>query len=91
MRGLWAFGPELQGPNVLLDDSLAAETNKGLLNAVRDSVIQVRPGRAGAAPSEQWARREAGQGTAQGRSGLAMAWQAPACKLCPRSLADLIR
>lgn len=42
VRGLWAFGPDVQGPNVLLDDSLAAETDKGLLNAVRDSVIQVR-------------------------------------------------
>lgn len=41
VRGLWAFGPDVQGPNVLLDDSLAAETDKGLLNAVRDSVIQV--------------------------------------------------
>ncbi|KAG2486973.1 hypothetical protein HYH03_014346 [Edaphochlamys debaryana] len=40
VRGLWAFGPDVQGPNVLLDDSLAAETDKGLLNAVRDSVIQ---------------------------------------------------
>jgi hypothetical protein len=31
-----------QGPNVLLDDSLAAETDKGLLSAVRDSIIQAR-------------------------------------------------
>ncbi len=32
----------VQGPNALLDDSLAGETDKGLLAAVRDSVIQVR-------------------------------------------------
>lgn len=42
VRGLWAFGPDVQGPNVLLDDSLSTETDKNLLNAVRDSVIQVR-------------------------------------------------
>ncbi len=41
MRGLWAFGPERNGPNVLLDDTLAGETDKQLLNAVRDSVVQV--------------------------------------------------
>lgn len=40
VRGLWAFGPDTQGPNVLLDDTLASETDKGLLNAVRDSIIQ---------------------------------------------------
>ena len=42
MRGLWAFGPERNGPNVLMDDTLAGEVDKNLLNAVRDSVIQVR-------------------------------------------------
>eukprot|EP00798_Chlamydomonas_sp_ICE-L_P019957 gene19957-26665_t len=40
VRGLWAFGPERNGPNVLLDDTLAGEVDKNLLNAVRDSVIQ---------------------------------------------------
>lgn len=40
VRGLWAFGPDRQGPNALLDDSLAGETDKGLLGAIRDSVVQ---------------------------------------------------
>lgn len=39
-RGLWAFGPDSAGPNVLLDDTLSTEVDKNLLNAVRDSVIQ---------------------------------------------------
>jgi len=42
VRGLWAFGPERDGPNVLLDDTLAGETDKSLLAAIRDSVVQVR-------------------------------------------------
>lgn len=29
-----------QGPNALLDDTLAGETDKGLLGAIRDSVVQ---------------------------------------------------
>lgn len=41
VRGLWAFGPERNGPNVLLDDTLAGETDKALLGAIRDSVVQV--------------------------------------------------
>mmetsp|Transcript_826 Transcript_826/g.1239 ORF Transcript_826/g.1239 Transcript_826/m.1239 type:complete len:995 (+) Transcript_826:135-3119(+) len=40
VRGLWAFGPERNGPNVLLDDTLAGETDKQLLGAIRDSVVQ---------------------------------------------------
>ena len=44
MRGLWAFGPDRQGPNVLMDDTLAGEVDKNLLNAVRDSIVQVRQG-----------------------------------------------
>lgn len=40
VRGLWAFGPDRQGPNVLMDDTLAGEVDKNLLNAVRDSVVQ---------------------------------------------------
>lgn len=40
VRGLWAFGPERSGPNVLLDDTLAGETDKALLGAIRDSVVQ---------------------------------------------------
>jgi hypothetical protein len=42
VRGLWAFGPDRQGPNVLMDDTLAGEVDKNLLNAVRDSIVQVR-------------------------------------------------
>ena len=41
VRGLWAFGPDRQGPNVLMDDTLAGEVDKNLLNAVRDSIVQV--------------------------------------------------
>ena len=40
-RSVWAFGPDKQGPNVLLDDTLPAEVDKQLLNAVRQSVVQV--------------------------------------------------
>mmetsp|Transcript_32249 Transcript_32249/g.84013 ORF Transcript_32249/g.84013 Transcript_32249/m.84013 type:complete len:1110 (+) Transcript_32249:169-3498(+) len=40
VRGLWAFGPERNGANVLLDDTLAGETDKQLLSAIRDSVVQ---------------------------------------------------
>ena len=42
-RSIWAFGPDRQGPNVLLDDTLPSEVDKSLLLAVRDSVVQVRP------------------------------------------------
>lgn len=40
-RSVWAFGPGADGPNVLLDDTLSTDVDKGLLNAVRDSVVQV--------------------------------------------------
>ncbi|GBF92682.1 116 kDa U5 small nuclear ribonucleoprotein component-like [Raphidocelis subcapitata] len=39
-RSVWAFGPGRDGPNVLLDDTLSGEVDKGLMNAVRDSVVQ---------------------------------------------------
>merc|ERR1711937_801881 len=39
-RSIWAFGPTNNGPNILLDDTLPSEVDKGLLGAVRDSVIQ---------------------------------------------------
>jgi U5 small nuclear ribonucleoprotein component len=39
-RNVWAFGPTPRGPNVLLDDTLASEVDKGLLKAVRDPVVQ---------------------------------------------------
>ncbi|EEE65993.1 hypothetical protein OsJ_21930 [Oryza sativa Japonica Group] len=39
-RSIWAFGPEKQGPNILLDDTLSVEVDKNLLNAVKDSIVQ---------------------------------------------------
>ncbi|GMP68017.1 hypothetical protein CsSME_00027783 [Camellia sinensis var. sinensis] len=39
-RGIWAFGPDKQGPNILLDDTLSSEVDKTLLNAVKDSIVQ---------------------------------------------------
>lgn len=30
----------VQGPNILLDDTLSSEVDKGLLNAVKDSIVQ---------------------------------------------------
>ena len=47
-RSAWAFGPGERGPNVLLDDTLAADVDKKALAAVRDSVVQ----------GFQWACRE---------------------------------
>jgi 116 kDa U5 small nuclear ribonucleoprotein component len=40
-RSIWAFGPDRQGPNVLLDDTLPSEVDKSLLGAVKDSIVQV--------------------------------------------------
>ena len=39
-RSFWAFGPEAQGANVLLDDTLASEVDKTLLSDVRESVVK---------------------------------------------------
>lgn len=40
-RSIWAFGPERQGPNILVDDTLSSEgVDKSLLNAVKDSIVQ---------------------------------------------------
>jgi len=39
-RSVWAFGPDDQSPNVLLDDTLAGEVSRPLLAAARDSVVQ---------------------------------------------------
>ena len=39
-RSVWAFGPEKNGPNLLLDDTLAGDVDKNLVNAVRESVVQ---------------------------------------------------
>ncbi|CAM8958273.1 unnamed protein product [Rhodiola kirilowii] len=37
---IWAFGPDKQGPNILLDDTLSSEVDKSLLNVVKDSIVQ---------------------------------------------------
>ncbi|KAK0544730.1 hypothetical protein OC861_001636, partial [Tilletia horrida] len=47
-RSIWAFGPEVNGPNILLDDTLPGEVDKKLLYNVRESVRQ----------GFQWATRE---------------------------------
>ncbi|KAJ3086678.1 U5 small nuclear ribonucleoprotein component [Quaeritorhiza haematococci] len=39
-RNIWAFGPDSAGPNVLVNDTLPSETDKVLLDAVRDSIRQ---------------------------------------------------
>ncbi|KAF1743702.1 hypothetical protein MXB_5574, partial [Myxobolus squamalis] len=39
-RSIWAFGPDYKGPNILVDDTLPGEVNKGLLNSVKDYIIQ---------------------------------------------------
>ncbi|RKO85187.1 hypothetical protein BDK51DRAFT_21907, partial [Blyttiomyces helicus] len=47
-RNIWAFGPDDTGPNVLINDTIPTETDKNLLNSVRDSIKQ----------GFQWATRE---------------------------------
>ncbi|CAN7937254.1 unnamed protein product [Ixodes hexagonus] len=47
-RSIWAFGPDATGPNILVDDTLPSEVDKGLLSMVKDSIIQ----------GFQWATRE---------------------------------
>jgi len=39
-RSIWAFGPEATGPNILVDDTLPSEVDKGLLNTCRESIVQ---------------------------------------------------
>jgi len=39
-RSVWAFGPDSNGPNVLVDDTLPSEVDKQLLATVKDSVVQ---------------------------------------------------
>lgn len=49
-RSIWAFGPEINGPNILLDDTLSHEVNKTLLTSeqVKESIVQ----------GFQWATKE---------------------------------
>lgn len=39
-RNIWAFGPEENGPNVLINDTLPSEVDTKLLSSVRDSIKQ---------------------------------------------------
>ncbi|KIJ22204.1 hypothetical protein PAXINDRAFT_165449 [Paxillus involutus ATCC 200175] len=39
-RSMWAFGPEDNGPNVLLDDTLPSQVDKKLLGTVREHIKQ---------------------------------------------------
>jgi U5 small nuclear ribonucleoprotein component len=47
-RSIWAFGPEIDGPNILLDDTLPSEVDKKTLLSVKESIKQ----------GFQWATRE---------------------------------
>ena len=47
-RSIWSFGPDMNGPNILVDDTLPSEVNKTLLGSVNDSIVQ----------GFQWASRE---------------------------------
>jgi U5 small nuclear ribonucleoprotein component len=47
-RSIWSFGPETQGPNILLDDTLPSEVDKKLLVSCKQSIVQ----------GFQWATRE---------------------------------
>lgn len=39
-RNIWAFGPDRQGPNVLINDTLPSEVDPTLLGSVKDSIVQ---------------------------------------------------
>lgn len=39
-RSVWSFGPDVQGPNILRDDTLPSRVDKKLLFSVRDSIVQ---------------------------------------------------
>ncbi|KAH3767175.1 110 kDa U5 small nuclear ribonucleoprotein component CLO [Pelomyxa schiedti] len=47
-RSLWAFGPDTQGPNALIDDTLPTEVDKRMLSTVKKFIIQ----------GFQWATKE---------------------------------
>jgi len=47
-RSIWAFGPETNGPNVLVDDTLPSEVDKGVLLQSKESLVQ----------GFQWAAKE---------------------------------
>lgn len=39
-RNIWAFGPDMNGPNILIDDTLPSEVDKGRLKQARDAIRQ---------------------------------------------------
>ncbi|CAA0404734.1 unnamed protein product [Arabidopsis thaliana] len=39
-RSIWAFGPDKQGTNILLDDTLPTEVDRNLMMGVKDSIVQ---------------------------------------------------
>eukprot|EP01038_Epipyxis_sp_PR26KG_P009217 gene9217-12428_t len=39
-RSVWAFGPDETSPNILMDNTLPSQVDRGLLNTVRESVVQ---------------------------------------------------
>ncbi|PWN47939.1 putative ribosomal elongation factor EF-2 [Violaceomyces palustris] len=39
-RSVWAFGPDENGPNILVDDTLPSEVDKKLLYSIRESIKQ---------------------------------------------------
>ncbi|GLD99120.1 hypothetical protein PINS_up007838 [Pythium insidiosum] len=39
-RSVWAFGPDNNGPNVLIDDTLSTEVSKKSLGLIKDSIVQ---------------------------------------------------
>eukprot|EP01094_Clydonella_sp_ATCC50884_P003846 TRINITY_DN12958_c0_g1_i1.p1 TRINITY_DN12958_c0_g1~~TRINITY_DN12958_c0_g1_i1.p1 ORF type:complete len:1016 (+),score=327.51 TRINITY_DN12958_c0_g1_i1:110-3049(+) len=39
-RSIWAFGPEHNGGNVLVDDTIPTEVNRSLLTSIKPSVVQ---------------------------------------------------
>lgn len=47
-RSVWAFGPDVNGPNILVDDTIPGEVPKSILASVKDSIVQ----------GFQWATRE---------------------------------
>lgn len=47
-RNIWAFGPDAQSPNILVDDTIPSTTDKKLLKSVKESIKQ----------GFQWATRE---------------------------------
>ena len=39
-RSVWGFAPDEKGANILVDDTLPSEVDKGLLNSIRDYILQ---------------------------------------------------